>query len=107
MPWPNSAFSSSTWIPQGNLTSGLGLKGQSGATVYDALTSDEPYAELPVLETKVKNLSLVPADRQLTGAEVELVSLPNRERRLQSMLAKVRDVLRCHLHRHSAVARAC
>jgi chromosome partitioning protein len=77
--------------PQGNLTSGLGLKGQSGATVYDALTSDEPYAELPVLETKVKNLSLIPADRQLTGAEVELVSLPNRERRLQSMLAKVRD----------------
>ena len=77
--------------PQGNLTSGLGLKGQSGATVYDALTSDEPYAELPVLETRVKNLSLIPADRQLTGAEVELVSLPNRERRLQSMLAKVRD----------------
>ena len=75
--------------PQGNLTSGLGLKGQSGATVYDALTSDG--AELPVLETRVKNLSLIPADRQLTGAEVELVSLPNRERRLQSMLAKVRD----------------
>jgi len=77
--------------PQGNLTSGLGLKGQSGATVYDALTSDAPYVELPVLETRVKNLSLIPADRQLTGAEVELVSLPNRERRLQSMLAKVRE----------------
>ncbi len=77
--------------PQGNLTSGLGLKGQSGATVYDALTSDEPYAELPVLETRVKNLSLIPADRQLTGAEVELVSLPNRERRLQSMLARLRE----------------
>ncbi len=75
--------------PQGNLTSGLGLKGQSGATVYDALTSDEA-GELPILETKVKNLSLMPADRQLTGAEVELVSLANRERRLQSMLARVR-----------------
>ena len=76
--------------PQGNLTSGLGLKGQSGATIYDALTSDEA-GELPILETKVKNLSLIPADRQLTGAEVELVSLTNRERRLQSMLAGVRD----------------
>jgi len=75
--------------PQGNLTSGLGLKRQSGATVYDALTSDEA-GELPILETKVKNLSLMPADRQLTGAEVELVSLANRERRLQSMLARVR-----------------
>jgi chromosome partitioning protein len=76
--------------PQGNLTSGLGLKGHSGATVYDALTSDEA-GELPILETRVKNLSLVPADRQLTGAEVELVFLSNRERRLQSMLARVRD----------------
>jgi chromosome partitioning protein len=76
--------------PQGNLTSGLGLKGQSSTTIYDALTSDEP-GELPILETKVKNLSLIPADRQLTGAEVELVSLNNRERRLQSILAGVRD----------------
>jgi chromosome partitioning protein len=81
--------------PQGNLTSGLGLKGQTApaGTIYQALTS----ATLPsdpaafVLETRVKGLSLIPADRNLTGAELELVSLPNRERRLRDFLQHLRD----------------
>jgi chromosome partitioning protein len=77
--------------PQANLTSGLGLKGQTDATIYDALTSDDPAAAVPIVPTRVKNLSLVPADRQLTGAEVELVSMANRERRLQHLLAPLRD----------------
>jgi chromosome partitioning protein len=77
--------------PQANLTSGLGLKGQTTSTIYDALTSEAPDAQLTIVPTSIKGLSLVPADRQLTGAEVELVSLPNRERRLQRLLAPVRD----------------
>jgi chromosome partitioning protein len=77
--------------PQANLTSGLGLKGQSPITIYDALTSEAPDAHLTIVPTKINGLSLVPADRQLTGAEVELVSLPNRERRLQHLLAPLRD----------------
>jgi chromosome partitioning protein len=76
--------------PQANLTSGLGLKGQTPTTIYDVLTSDVP-AEAPIVSTRIKNLSLIPADRQLTGAEVELVSLPNRERRLQQLLEPLRD----------------
>src|SRR4029453_13768099 len=65
--------------PQGNLTSGVGLKGQAtgAGTIYQALTAPEavdPSAFL--LETRVKDLWLIPADRNLTGAEVELVSLP-------------------------------
>ncbi len=81
--------------PQGNLTSGVGLKGQSAAagTIYQALTSpealDDPAAY--VLDTRVKNLWLIPADRNLTGAEVELVNLPNRERRLRDVLLPLRD----------------
>jgi chromosome partitioning protein len=77
--------------PQANLTSGLGLKGQTATTIYDALTSDAPDTQLTIIPTLIKGLSLVPADRQLTGAEVDLVSLPNRERRLQHLLAPVRD----------------
>jgi chromosome partitioning protein len=77
--------------PQANLTSGLGLKGQNSLTVYDALTSDEPPHQSPLVDTKIKGLSLIPADRQLTGAEVELVSLPNRERRLQRLLDPLRE----------------
>ena len=77
--------------PQANLTSGVGLKGQSDATIYHALTSDTPDGNAIVVPTKVRNLSLIPADRHLTGAEVELVTLANRETRLQSLLAPLRD----------------
>jgi chromosome partitioning protein len=77
--------------PQANLTSGVGLKGQTDATVYTALTADDPDPRATIVPTKVKNLWLMPADRQLTGAEVELVSLANRETRLQRVLAPLRD----------------
>jgi len=81
--------------PQGNLTSGVGLKGQAApaGTVYQAITSPEPIDDpfAFTLETRVKNLWLMPADRNLTGAEVELVSLPNRERRLRDLLTPLRD----------------
>src|SRR5215204_3203417 len=81
--------------PQGNLTSGLGLKGQATAagTIYQALTATEPVEDPAsfALETRVKDLWLIPADRHLTGAEVELVMLPNRERRLRDLLGPLRD----------------
>jgi len=77
--------------PQGNLTSGVGLKGQRapGGTVYEALLGDAPANDF-VLPTSVKSLSLIPADRNLTGAEIELVSIAERERRLQRVLEPLR-----------------
>jgi chromosome partitioning protein len=81
--------------PQGNLTSGVGLKGESttAGTIYQALTSPEAINDpgAYILETRVKDLWLIPADRHLTGAEVELVTLPNRERRLRDLLQPLRD----------------
>src|SRR4051812_46390799 len=81
--------------PQANLTSGVGLKGQAGAagTIYQALTAPEPIADATIfiLETRVTGMALIPADRHLTGAEVELVTLPNRERRLRDLLAPLRE----------------
>jgi chromosome partitioning protein len=80
--------------PQGNLTSGVGLKGEAApaGTIYQALTSPEPIADPTqfLLETRVKNLWLIPADRNLTGAEVELVTMPHRERRLRDLLEPLR-----------------
>jgi chromosome partitioning protein len=79
--------------PQGNLTSGVGLKGQRGAggTVYEALTTDVESLDGFILPTRVDHLSLVPADRNLTGAEIEMVALPGRERRLQRILEPLRS----------------
>ena len=77
--------------PQGNLTSGVGLKGQKAAagSVYEALLTDEP-PETFILPTRVENLLAIPADRNLTGAEIELVSTPEREQRLKRVLEPLR-----------------
>jgi chromosome partitioning protein len=79
--------------PQGNLTSGIGLKGQAapGGTIYQALTTDAPDPASFVLDTSIANLSVIPADRNLTGAEVELVLLQSREHRLRGVLEGLRD----------------
>jgi chromosome partitioning protein len=81
--------------PQGNLTSGVGQKGKTGpgGTIYDALTQEEPVADPSpfIIPTGVEGLKLIPADRNLTGAEIEMVSLPQREERLRTLLAPIRD----------------
>ena len=79
--------------PQGNLTSGVGQKSQRGpaGTAYEALTSDEVDAHDFITGTGVDHLSLIPADRDLTGAEIELVGLPARERRLAKLLEALRE----------------
>jgi chromosome partitioning protein len=79
--------------PQANLTSGVGLKGQTApaGTTYEALTADVEDPRAFVLATQMSGLSLIPADRNLTGAEIDLVPLPQRESRLRSVLHGLRD----------------
>jgi len=78
--------------PQGNLTSGLGQKEQRGSagTAYEALTTDDVDPRGFVTSTGIDHLSLIPADRDLTGAEIELVGIPERERRLSRLLEALR-----------------
>src|SRR5919197_3968579 len=81
--------------PQANLTSGVGQKGKSGeaGTIYDALTSDAATFDAHpfVSPTAVDRLWLIPSNRNLTGAEIEMVPLLRREERLRMLLASVRD----------------
>jgi chromosome partitioning protein len=81
--------------PQGNLTSGVGQKGKSapGGTIYDALTSQDPTLDAKpfIIPTVVDGLTLIPSDHNLTGAEIELVTLPRREERLRALVAPLRD----------------
>ena len=81
--------------PQGNLTSGVGQKGTrgEGGTIYEALTAGEPTLDAHpfIVSTTVDNLNLIPADRNLTGAEIEMVSLADREERLRMLISSVRD----------------
>ena len=79
--------------PQANLTSGVGLKGQAapGGTIYEALTGDVEDPASCLLDTQMDHLALIPADRNLTGAEIDLVSLPHRESRLRTVLNALPD----------------
>ena len=79
--------------PQANLTSGVGLKGHraSGGTAYEALATDGTEPGDFILPTQVTGLSLMPADRNLTGAEIDLVTLDNRESRLRAVVNGLRD----------------
>ena len=79
--------------PQSNATSGVGQKGQRGpgGTVYEALTGAADDAESFIVATGIERLSLIPATRDLSGAEIELISVPDRERRLEKLLRPLRD----------------
>ena len=81
--------------PQGNLTSGVGQKGKASAagTIYDALTRSDGLPDLRpfIISTNVESLKLIPADRNLTGAEIELVSMSAREERLRALVNPLRD----------------
>ena len=80
--------------PQGNLSSGVGQKGLSAeaGTIHDALTSPAPLDDVTpfILKTSLDRLELVPANQQLVGAEIELVTLSHREERLRLLLTRAR-----------------
>jgi len=77
--------------PQGNLTSGLGRKQkQSRPSLYEVLLEGLPLEET-LLATELPYLSLAPADRNLTGAEIELVPALAREYRLKEALEGLKE----------------
>ena len=76
--------------PQGNATSGLGVEKEVEYSTYDLLVGEKPVEDV-MQETIIKNLKLCPANMDLAGAEVELVSMMSREQRLKEKLDKVKD----------------
>ncbi len=77
--------------PQANATSGLGVRpAPSELTSYQVLTGQQDLSEA-IRETSLPCLHLVPASRDLAGAEVELVGAERREYRLRDALASIRD----------------
>ncbi len=74
---------------QANCSSGLGIaKGSLKKSIYDALIQAEPLTAV-IRDTELENLKLVPADKNLTGAVVEMLELPEREFLLKRLLAPV------------------
>jgi chromosome partitioning protein len=77
--------------PQGNTTSGIGIdKDNIESSIYDSLINGNPIGN-SLLNTEIKYLDLIPANIQLVGAEVELVSVLEREFRLRNALMTVKN----------------
>ena len=77
--------------PQGNTTSGLGIdKRRCEKTVYDCLIGDEPMEEV-LVPTAYENLFVCPANIDLSGAEIDLISVMGRENQLKNAIKPIRE----------------
>ena len=77
--------------PQGNTTSAYGIKKQGlFASVYDLLIGKNK-AQAAIIKSEFKNVDVIPCNMDLAGAEVELISIENRESQLKNALAEIRD----------------
>ena len=77
--------------PQGNTTSGIGIsKKELGNTSYEILVEENIDPKTAILQTQVENLDIIPASVQLAGAEVELIQLQGREKRLKKALDQIK-----------------
>lgn len=79
--------------PQGNTTSGIGLvKRKLQYTIYDVIVNKDFDISKAILHTKTEGLDILPASVDLAGAEIELVNLEGRERRLKKAIDKVKPL---------------
>ena len=77
--------------PQGNATMGSGIdKRGLKATVYQVLLGELPLSAVR-LRSQSGGFDVIPANRELAGAEIEMVGLPQREMRLKTALDEIRD----------------
>jgi chromosome partitioning protein len=77
--------------PQGNATQGIGLdKNALELNIYDAIINQAKLSDV-ICSTEVEKMKVIPSNRELVGAEVELVEAERREYRLRDCLAELRD----------------
>src|SRR5574344_1883980 len=77
--------------PQGNATSAVGVdKNSDLKSVYNVITG-ENYVEEVIVKTNVSGLDILPSEINLAGAEIELVSMDNRERVLKNILNRLKN----------------
>lgn len=78
--------------PQGNTTSGLGIsKRNMTDSMYDVLIQDDYDPHQAIRETMIEGMDIIPASVELAGAEVEMVRLEGRDRRLKNAMMQLRE----------------
>jgi len=77
--------------PQANATSGVGIDPRTVETsIYECII-DHVDPKSVITETETPNLFLIPAHIDLVGAEIEMISLPEREQMMRKLLAPIKD----------------
>ena len=80
--------------PQGNATTGVGVSKTEGRpTLYQVLLEQQDISDA-IVQTEFEGLSIVPSDKNLVAANLELVDATSRESRLREKLAPIRDKYR-------------
>jgi chromosome partitioning protein len=75
--------------PQANATTGMGIEAKDdGNSVYELLVSDKKAKDV-IKPTQIENLSIITSNINLVAAELELVALPQRERKLKEKLGEL------------------
>ncbi|HSP47314.1 MAG TPA: ParA family protein [Clostridiaceae bacterium] len=78
--------------PQGNTTSGFGVDKESlENTTYDLLLSDAAITTTIISMENIENISIIPSNMDLAGADIELATMPDRERILKKKLEAVAE----------------
>ena len=77
--------------PQANATSGVGFDPRTiKSSIYECIISEADPADI-IMQTETPNLFLLPSHIDLVGAEIEMIHLPNRERKMRDVLHKIKS----------------
>ncbi|MCC5920097.1 MAG: AAA family ATPase [Cyclobacteriaceae bacterium] len=77
--------------PQANATSGVGINPKDvEISIYECMI-DEVDIDEAIVKTDIKMLDILPSHIDLVGAEIEMVDLENRERKMKAVLSKIKD----------------
>lgn len=78
--------------PQANATQGVGFDPRNiKISIYECIIDEENRFQEAVNSTEMPNLSLLPSHIDLVGAEIEMINLPNREKRMKQVLDKLKS----------------
>lgn len=78
--------------PQANATSGVGFDPRNIKTgIYNCIINEVLSPNEAILQTKVPNLYLLPSSIDLVGAEIELINLPDREKKMKAVVDKIKN----------------
>lgn len=78
--------------PQANATSGLGFNHRNmQLSIYDCLVNDDVQMKNIILNTSTPNVDILPAHIDLVAAEIEMVNLPDREKRMRTIMGGLKD----------------